>query len=298
MSIALFKRFLPYFAPRVSIVFWYGTDAQSDPHNSYQPRFRALRQLCQLHRGLFETAPALAAHLPFSSWLPGLQDLLMSTGMDERFGDNVLQKAPHLRLFVRTTSLTRRSFVPSSIFASLFRHTTGLRRMTFMRMEQSGELTGTSCRPRGRRGISVVSATSWAIARLIPPTFGFAPQRRPRVRFVLGGVCRRADVIGKSRACDLPMVLLYMSRSVIVSARTWFRFSTLALQTLSAKAMGSFASSIGLNLYRVLVHKRPSAIEDLLSFWRASSYFLCILRGSRTLLASVHPLCSDSGVGV
>jgi len=32
-----------------------------------------------------------------------------------------------------------------------------------------------------------------------------------------------------------------MSRSVIVSASSWFRFSTLALQTLSASAIGSLA---------------------------------------------------------
>src|SRR3989442_1268121 len=72
---------------------------------------------------------------------------------------------------VRITSLTSRSFVPSSPSSAACR---AMARASFTMISwacRSREIcTGTASRPRGRRGISVISATSCAIAMLTPPS--------------------------------------------------------------------------------------------------------------------------------
>src|SRR5205807_9115351 len=73
--------------------------------------------------------------------------------------------------FVRSTSLTTRSLVPSSPSSEArcanFRVSPI---MTWWASSNRDSLTGTSSRPRGGRSICVASATSAAMARLTPPS--------------------------------------------------------------------------------------------------------------------------------
>src|SRR6266704_16931 len=73
--------------------------------------------------------------------------------------------------FVRITSLTSKSFVPSSpASTACLAIGRDSNRMTSCAWSSRASCTGTSCRPRGSRGIRVVSATSCAIAMMTPPS--------------------------------------------------------------------------------------------------------------------------------